>query len=125
MHLGHEFVEVGAALVGDRALLKEQIHQHGLAASDFAMNIEPARWRLVFVLEQPAQQALLAHWLVARKARLEAGERLGGARLRRIGLDRAGGDEGLIMGVERGGRRKQHGPLYGPSGREIASREMV
>ena len=57
MHLGHEFVEMGAALVLDRALLKEQIHQHGLAAADLAMNVKPARRRLALVAEQPAEQA--------------------------------------------------------------------
>ena len=89
MHLGHEFVEMGAALVRDRALLKEQIHQHGLAAPDFAVDVEAARRRLVLVGEQPAQQALLAQRLVAGEPRLEVGEGLGGRRLRGIGLDRA------------------------------------
>ena len=60
MHLGHEFVEMGAALVFDRTVLKEHIHQHGLAAADLAMNVEPARRRLVLVAEQPPEQAQLA-----------------------------------------------------------------
>jgi len=42
MHLGHEFVEMGAALVQHRAVLEKQIHQHGLAAPDFAMDVEAA-----------------------------------------------------------------------------------
>ena len=57
MRLGHEFVEMGAALVLDRALLKEQIHQHGLAAADLAMNVKPPRRRLALVAEQAAKQA--------------------------------------------------------------------
>ena len=40
MNIGHEFMEVGAALADDRRGLEEQIHQHGLAAADFAENIE-------------------------------------------------------------------------------------
>src|SRR5882672_82937 len=63
VHLGHEFVEMCAALVRDRALLKEQIHQHGLAAPDFAVNVETTWRRLVLVREQPAQQTLLAQRL--------------------------------------------------------------
>ena len=92
-----------AALVGDRAVLEEQVHQHGLAAADLAVNVKPAR-RLVLVGKQPAEQPLLAHRLVTRKPLLQRAQRLDGARLRGIGLDRAGGDEGLIMGAERGGR---------------------
>src|SRR5882724_5660077 len=111
MHLGHEFVEMRAALVHDQALLKKHIHQHGLAAPDVAVNIEAARRRLVLVREQPAKQALLAQGLVARKLLLEAREGFGGLGLRGVGFNRARGDEGLIMGAERGGWCVQHGPL--------------
>src|SRR5229473_2841684 len=111
MHLGHEFVEVRAALVRDRTLLKKQIHQHGLAAPDFAMNVEAAWRRLILVRKQPAKQALLAHRHVARKPLLKGRECLDGLRLRGVGLDRAGGNEALIMGAERGGWGREHGPL--------------
>src|SRR5882724_6677451 len=111
MHLGHEFVEMRASLVHDQALLKKHIHQHGLAAPDVAVNIKAARRRLVLVREQPAKQALLAQGLVARKLLLEAREGFGGLGLRGVGFNRAGGDEGLIMGAERGGWCVQHGPL--------------
>ena len=74
MHLGHEFVEMRAALVLDRTVLEKQVHQHGLAAADFAVNVEPARRRIVLVGEQPAEQALLAQRLVARKPLLEVAE---------------------------------------------------
>ena len=123
MRLGHEFVEMGAALVLDRRVLKEQVHQHGLAAADLAMNVKPARRRLALVAEQPAEQAELLRRLVARKPLLERGECLGGFRLRRIGLDRAGGNQRLILCVERGGVGRQHGPLSASSVAEIASRE--
>ena len=89
MNLGHEFVEMGAALVLDRALLEEQIHQHGLAAADVAMDVEPARRRLVLVGEQPAEQALFAQRLVARQPFFQPAKRVGGEGLRRIGFDRA------------------------------------
>src|SRR5450631_1383652 len=125
VHFGHEFVKMRAALVHHLAVLEKQIHQHGLAAPDFAMNIEAARRRAVLVGKQPAQQALLAQGLVAREPPLEAREGIGGLRLRGVGLDRAGGDERLIMGAERRGwSGQQHGPFYGPNIKEIASREL-
>src|SRR5882724_1521390 len=74
MHLGHEFVEVGAALVFDRALLKKHVHQHGFAAPDIAMNVEATRRRGVLVGEQAADQALPAQRLVAPKPLLKVGE---------------------------------------------------
>ena len=43
MYVGHEFVEMRAALMLDRALLEEQVHQHGLAAPDLAMHVKAAR----------------------------------------------------------------------------------
>ncbi len=113
-HFGHEFVEMGAAFVLDRALLKKHIHQHGLATPDLTVDVEAARRHVVVVGKQPVEQALLAQRLVARKPLLKVGECLGGLRLRRIGLDRAGGDEGLIMRAKRGDGRRQHGHLYGP-----------
>src|ERR1700733_12692232 len=76
MHLGHEFVEMGAALVGDRTVLKEHVHQHSLAAADLAMDVEAARRRLLLVGKQPAEQALLANRLVAGKPLLEIGKSL-------------------------------------------------
>ena len=118
MHLGHEFVEMRAALVRDGGLLEEQVHQHGLAAADLAVNVKPAR-RLAVVGKQPAEQALLAGRLVAGKPLFQRRKRLGGARLRRVGLDRAGGDEGLVMDMERGGRGRQHGPLSASSVRKL------
>ena len=48
-------------------VLKEQVHQHGLAAADLAVDVEPARRRLVLVGKQPAEQTLLAPRLVARQ----------------------------------------------------------
>src|SRR5260221_1269839 len=125
VHFGHEFVKMRAALVLDLAVLKKQVHQHGLAAPDIAMNIESARRRAVLVGKQPAQQALLAQGLVAREPPLKVREGVSGLRLRGVGLDHAGGDEGLIMGAERGGwSGQQHGPSYGLNIKEIASREL-
>ena len=116
VNLGHEFVEVRAALVLDRAVLKKQIHQHGLAAPDLAVNVEAARRRLVLV-RQTAGPAGLAcapacsSQAAARGRRMPrrpppARRRARSRRKRR----------GLIMGAERGGGgdsmaplRRQHG----------------
>jgi len=123
VHLGHEFVEMRAALARDLTMLKEQIHQHGLAATDLAMNIEAAWRRFLLVGKQPAQQPCPAHRPVGREPLLEGGKRRDGCGLRGVGFDRAGVDERLIFGAERGGRSMKHGLLYRPSLEEIASRK--
>src|SRR5205085_2225219 len=102
-------------LVPDRAVLKEQVHQHGLAAPDLAMDVKAARRLLV--REQPLDQALLAHGLVALEPPLQRAQRLDSGRLRRVGLDRTGGDEGLIVGAEGDGWGGRHGASYGTSAR--------
>ena len=76
MHLGHEFVEMRAALVRDRALLEEQIHQHGLAAADVAVDIEPARRRLVLVGRTAARAGSACSRACSRKAAAPARQRL-------------------------------------------------
>jgi hypothetical protein len=83
------------------------------------MNVKPARRRLILVGEQPAEQALLAQRLVAGKPLFERGKRLGGIGLRRIGLDRAGGNQRLILRAERGGVGRQHGPLSASSEQKL------
>ena len=88
MHVGHELVEMRAALVFDRACLEEQVHQHGLATPDFAMDIEAARRPTVLVREQPAEQPLLAGRLVADKPLLEICKGFRDLGLGGIGLDR-------------------------------------
>ena len=40
VHVGHELVEMRAALAHHRAGLEEQVHQHGLAAADLAVDVE-------------------------------------------------------------------------------------
>ena len=58
VHVEHEFVEMGAAFPLHRARLEKQVHQHGLAASDIAVDVE-ALDRLGFFLvigEHPAER---------------------------------------------------------------------
>src|SRR5579883_1161700 len=40
VHVKHEFVEMRTALAHDRTRFEEEIHQHGLAAADLAVDIE-------------------------------------------------------------------------------------
>ena len=40
VHVGHELVEMHAPLAPDRRGLEEQVHQHGLAAADVAVDVE-------------------------------------------------------------------------------------
>ena len=59
--IGHEVVEVRTPLASDRHQLKEQVHQHGFAASDATMDIKAAhrfvRW--FSLAEEPAERARL------------------------------------------------------------------
>ncbi len=58
VHVGHEFVEMNAPLALDRRGLEEEVHQHGLAAADLAVNVESLD-RLLLALagaEQPAER---------------------------------------------------------------------
>ncbi len=113
VHLRHEFMEVGAVLATDRARMEKQIHQHGLAAADVAVDVQPLdRFRLLAVAEQPAEQSVLAGGgAIVRKPRLERAQGIGGDSLRRIGFDFAGGHKRLILGLERGRLRSRHAAL--------------
>ena len=114
VHVGHELVEMRAAFASYRARREEQIHQHGLAAADVAMNVETAdRTRLRRALgEQPAERRGLARQAMLREPLLEPGELRGDQLLRAIALDLAFGDEGRVtLGDGRWHRR------FGKAGR--------
>src|SRR5262249_38927001 len=74
-------------------------------------DVEPARRRLILVGEQSPEQALLLDRLVAGKPLLQRRKGFRRAALRRIGLDRAGRDEGLVVRTEGGGRGRKHAPF--------------
>src|SRR5207237_664257 len=110
MHIGHELVEVGSALVLGRARLEEQVHQHGLASADVAVDIETLDPLMALAIaEQAVEQLLLALRTIADEPLLERSEGVGGALLRAITLDLAGRDELLILGEKR-----SRAPLHGP-----------
>jgi hypothetical protein len=58
VHVGHEFVKMNASFAHDRTGLKEQIHQHGLAAADFAVNVQTFERRpgVLALPEQPTKR---------------------------------------------------------------------
>ena len=62
VHVDHEFVEMRRGVSLYRACLEEQIHQHGLAAADFAVDVESLQRRLLFVArrKQPAERRRFA-----------------------------------------------------------------
>src|SRR5690606_7949439 len=59
MHVGHEFVEMRAALAHDGRSFEEEVHQHGLAAADIAPEIKPLRRNGGLPCHQPAERARL------------------------------------------------------------------
>ena len=92
MDLAHESVEMHAALAGHQRALEEQVHQHGLAAPDLAMDVKAAR-RFGFFGEQARQEG--AGLLAGRQFGREVVERAGDLALRRVGLEVTGPDPGL------------------------------
>jgi hypothetical protein len=83
---------------------EEQIHQHGLAAPDIAMDVEAfdGAFRLV-PGEQPTEMRRLALQPILREALLQPRQSCGDRFLRRIPLDLAFADEcGVAFGNCRG-----------------------
>ncbi len=93
VHVEHEGVEMHAPLVGDRRRREKQIHQHRFAAPDRTPQIDaPRRLGRRAIAEHEARQQsaprragrLIPEQRVVQK--LQAGD---GAKLRRVGADRA------------------------------------
>src|SRR5262249_40941357 len=77
----------------------EEVHQHGLAASDLAVEVKsPHRLGLV-VAEQPADRSRAPRQPMRRKPRLEVGQLDDDRFLRRVALDLSGGNEGRVTGA--------------------------
>ena len=98
VHLGHELVKMRAAFPLHGACGKEQVHQHGLAAPDVAVDVETLD-RLCGILfrEQPAEMRGFARQPVLRQPLLEPREPRGNRFLRRVALDLALRDERAIL----------------------------
>ena len=79
-----------AALLLHAARFEKQIHQHGLAAADLAVDVETLQRRLFFAIaEQPAERRRFARRACIREALFERIELADRSRLRRIGRDPA------------------------------------
>ncbi len=89
MHFAHEFVEVDAALRHGGGEGEELVHQHGLAAADLAVDVEPPGWRGA-ACEQPAERAGLGGEPLLAEPPVEVVETRRQAHLRGIVADRAG-----------------------------------
>jgi hypothetical protein len=94
LNLEHEFVEVHAALLRDRSVGKEQVHEHGLAAAHRAPDVEAMRaLRRLRREPEPREKALLLRRRGRHRGklivdRLQPGDDLF---LHGIGVDFAGG----------------------------------
>ena len=115
VHVGHEFVEMDAALALHRAGLEEQVHQHGLAAPDLAVDVKPFQRRagLLAAAEQPAERGRFARQPMAVDAPFERGQLLREHGLAGIGLDFSGGDKGRVARAEGFGHETNCGPGRG------------
>jgi hypothetical protein len=92
--LGHEGVEVDAALLGDRGAVEEQVHQHGLAAPDRSPQIDAA---LALGLAAEQREAGLAGVV---QIGLQPRQGVDGGGLGHVGLDLALGQALAIGGAD-------------------------
>ena len=101
VHVGHEFVEMRPPLPPHFARREEQIHQHGLAAADVAVDVEALhRAGRLAAREQPAERGRLARQPVLRQRLLQRRQPADELGLGGVGLDLAGGDERGVTGGE-------------------------
>ena len=100
VHVGHELVEVHAPLAPDRRGLEEQVHQHGLAAADLAVDVEPPDRLLLARAEHPAERRRFARQPVLAQPHFEIAQESDRARLRRVALDLSGGDQARVFRLD-------------------------
>ena len=114
VHVEHEFVEMRAPLARHRARLEEQVHQHGLAAADVAVDVEPLdrRQRAFAFGEQPAERRRFAGETVLRDSSFEPHQHIDHRHLCGIGLELARSNAG---GVSRCYRARHFGQFFGIS----------
>ena len=106
VHVRHELMEMRAPLALHRARGEEQVHQHGLAAPDVAVNIKPLDRAFVAFREQPAQMRGLAGEPMMREPRLEPRQPGRDGLLRGVAFDLAFADEGGVSLGDCGGHRR-------------------
>ncbi len=118
--LGHEFVEMDAALGDGGGDREEFVHQHGLATADLAVDVEAARGAPAST-EEPRKQTAAASRGVVGKGAIEGFKPTDDGRLRRVGAERPGRDEVTIAVGERGLPRARLGHLFGSRSRRWRS----
>ena len=95
MHIRHEFVEMRPTLALDRHKREEQIHQHGLAATNPAVDVETARHDGLLGLarrKKPAERARLSGGALGLNGFQQGIEPRRHCSLQWVGLQLAGGD---------------------------------
>ncbi len=109
VHVGHEFMEMDAALAHDRRGREEQVHQHGLAAADLAENVKALdRFRLVCArAEQPAERGRLAREMTLGEPLFELRKLVDDRLLGAVAFDLSSGDARRIL--HRDGSRHERG----------------
>src|SRR5205085_5294848 len=120
VHLRHEFMEVDAAFARDRRGLKEHVHQHGLAASDVAENVESLDRlaRAHAEAKEPTQCGPFACRPALRELGFEARQAADHCLLLGVAFDYSSGDSPC---VERGGGNKHKGERTRKSGERGAT----
>jgi len=99
VHVEHELVKMRAAFALDRTGFEEEIHQHGLAASDIAVDVEALeRRQSAFpAREQPAERRGFARQPKLHDALFKPRHHLDDGELCVVTLDPALGDAGGVL----------------------------
>ena len=74
VHVAHEFVEMRPALALGRQRIKEEVHEHGLAAADLAIDIHALGLHRGAALEQPAERRGFLRQRPLPQFQLQSGE---------------------------------------------------
>jgi hypothetical protein len=116
VHIGHEVVEMDPPLAVDRRQVVKQVHQHGLAAPDRAVDVQSLdrRLRLAPAREQPAERTRFGCEALGRQVLDQPVEPVGDFFLRAITLHRAALDP-IVIGLAHRGKgfesvAQRHGP---------------
>jgi hypothetical protein len=102
VHVGHELVEMDAALSPHRAGFEKQVHQHGLAAADLAVDVKPLQRQasLLAFGEQPAERGRFSRQPALVETPRQRRQLRCQHRLARIGLNFSGGDKRRVTRAE-------------------------
>ncbi len=102
VHVGHELVEMHTPLAFDRTGLEKQIHQQRLAATDLAVDVEPAnRFAALLPLgEQPTERGRFLRQKIALEPQFKRRQVSRQHLLTGVGLDLSGGNKRRVARAE-------------------------